>query len=170
VNGTTLYTPTSSLGRFRADDYFKLPEWTQFELLRGWLVPLNEPTADLTVKSEDAYRATVAVADQWIEGVQSQRCVAGLPAITRRQLVIEVKSPGRRPARMRRLRRYAQLGVEEYWFIDPFERFMLFYVLRAGQYVVHTGIDNRYQSPRLPGVAIDLANFWKEVVERLPAV
>jgi hypothetical protein len=28
--------------------------------------------------------------------------------------------------------------------------------------------DNRYQSPRLPEVEIDLAAFWREVAERLP--
>jgi Uma2 family endonuclease len=129
---------------------------------------MDAPTADLTICFDDAYRATTTTVHQWLRRMQAQRDEAGLPAVTRWQLVIEVKSPGRRPFRLRRLQRYAQLGVEEYWFIDPIERFVLFYVLDAGQYVMHTGIDNRYQSPRLPEVGIDLASFWKEVAERLP--
>jgi len=130
---------------------------------------MDAPTADLAICFEDAHRTTTTIVREWLRRMQTQLHDAGLPAITRRQLVIEVKAPGRRPSRIRRLQRYAQLGVEEYWFIDPLERFVLFYVLDAGEYVVHTGIDNRYQSSRLPEVAIDLANFWKEVAERLPA-
>jgi hypothetical protein len=168
VKGSLHYTPSSTLGPYRADDYFRLPAESRVELLRGWLVPMDAPTADLAIHFDDAYRATRAVVDQWIGRVQSERSAAGLPAVTRRQLTIEVKTSEQCPSRMRRLQRYSQLGVEEYWFIDPLERYMLFYVLKAGQYVVHTGIDNRYQSPRLPEVAIDLASFWKEVSQRLP--
>jgi hypothetical protein len=164
----TLYTPSSELGPYRAAAYFELPAEPRVELLRGWLVPMDAPTADLTICFDDAYRATTTIVRDWLRRTQAQRDEAGLPAVTRRQLVIEVKAPGRRPSRIRRLQRYAQLGVEEYWFIDPFERFMLFYVLDAGAYVVHTGVDNRYQSPRLPEVGIDLASFWKEVAARLP--
>jgi hypothetical protein len=165
----TLYTPSSELGPYRADDYFRLPAESRVELLRGWLVPMDPPTADLTICFDDAYRATTTIVRERQQRTQTQRYGAGLPAVTRRQLVIEVKATGRRPSCIRRLQRYAQLGVEEYWFIDPLERFVLFYVLGAGEYVVHTGLDNRYQSPRLPEVAIDLANFWKEVSERLPS-
>ena len=164
----TLYTPSSELGPYRAHDYFGLPAESRVELLRGWLLPINAPTADLAICFDDAYRATMTIVHEWLRRTQTQRYEAGLPAVTRRQLVIEVKAPGRRPSRLRRLQRFARFGVEEYWFIDPLERFVLFYVLDAGQYVMHTGIDNRYQSPWLPEVAIDLANFWKEVTERLP--
>lgn len=166
---TVLYTPTSTLGPYRFDDYFSLPEGTRFELLRGWLVPWNQPTADLAIPGDVAYLATKFVIARLVDRLRIDRCRLGLTPLTRRQLVIEVKSPERRPARARRLQRFAQLGVEEYWFVDPLERYTLFYVLQAGQYVVHTGVDNRYQSPRLPEVGIDLASFWKEVVERLPA-
>lgn len=130
---------------------------------------MDAPTADITICFDDAHRATTTIVREWLRRMQAQRDEAGFPAVTRRQLVIEVKAPGRRPSRLRRLQRYAPLGVEAYWFIDPLERFVLFYVLNAGQYAMHTGIDNRYQSPRLEGVAIDLANFWAEVSERLTA-
>jgi hypothetical protein len=164
----SLYTPSSELGPYRAADYFDLPAKSRVELLRGWLVPMDAPTADLTICFDDAYRATTTIVREWVRHTQTRRYEAGLPAVTRRQLVIEVKTPGRRPSRLRRLQRYAQLGVQEHWFIDPLERFVVFYVLYAGTYVVHTGVDNCYQSPRLPEVVIDLANFWKEVAERLP--
>lgn len=164
----SLYTPSSEPGPYRAADYFELPAEPRVELLRGWLVSMDAPTADLTICFDDAYRATTTIVREWLRRTQTQRHEAGLPAVTRRQLVIEVKSPDRRPARARRLRRFAQLGVEEYWFIDPLERFVLFYVLDDGEYVVHTGLDNRYQSPRLPEVGIHLANFWKKVAEQLP--
>jgi hypothetical protein len=163
----TLYTPSSELGPYRAHDYFGLPAESRVELLRGWLVPINAPTADLAIRFDDAYRATATTVHQWLRRTQAQRDEAGFPAVTRRQLVIEVKAPGRRPSRIRRLQRHAQLGIKEHWFIDPIERFVLFYVLHAGAYVVHTGVDNRYQSPQLPEASIDLADFWKAVDERL---
>ena len=169
LDHTTLYTPSSVLGPYRSDDYFRLPEGTRFELLRGWLVPWNQPTADLTIPGDVVHLATKFVVARWIDRLRVNRSRLGLAPLMRRQLVIEIKSPERRPAREKCLQRFAQLGVEEYWFIDPLERFALFYVLNAGEYVVHTGVDNRYQSPRLPEVAIDLASFWKEVAERLPA-
>lgn len=163
---TPLYTPTSTLGPYRSDDYFSLPDGSRFELIRGWLTPWNQPTADLTIPCDTAHVAAKCVAERWVERMRDQRRVAGLAELNRRQLVIEVKSPARPLARMQRLRRYTQLCVEEYWFIDPVERYILFYVLEAGHYVLHTGVDNRYQSPRLPEVAINLANFWKEVTKR----
>lgn len=169
MEASLFYTPSSTLGPHRAADYFELPTEPRVELLRGWLVPMDAPTADLTICFDDAYRATTTIVRQWLRRMQAQRDEAGLPAVTRRQLVIEVKAPGRRPSRIRQLQRYAQLAVEDYWFIDPLERFVLFYVLDAGQYVMHTGINNRYQSPRLEGVAIDSAKFWAEVSERLAA-
>lgn len=164
---TTLYTPSSELGPYRAGDYFGLPAESCVELLRGWLVPMNAPAADPAIRFDDAYRATTTTVHQWLRRTQAQRDQAGLQAVTRRQLVIEVKAPGRRPSRIRRLQRYAQSGVKEHWFIDPLERFMLFYVLDAGRYAVHTGVDDRYQSPQLPEASIYLADFWKAVDERL---
>ncbi|HEY1068702.1 MAG TPA: Uma2 family endonuclease [Pirellulales bacterium] len=167
MEASLFYTPSSTLGPHRAADYFELPAESRVELLRGWLVSMDAPTADLTISFDDAYRATTTTVRDWLRRTQAQRDEAGLTVVARRPLVIEVKAPGRRPSRIPRLQRYARLAVEEYWFIDPLERFVRFYVLDAGEYVVHTGIDNRYQSPRLEGVAINLANFWAEVSERL---
>ena len=38
----------------------------------------------------------------------------------------------------------------------------------AGKYVVQQQPDDRYQSPRLPEIKIDLAAFWAAVERRLP--
>jgi hypothetical protein len=125
------------------------------------------PTQDKLTPYFAAYHAVKEVVDEWMKKVL--RCRDELPWIRRRRLLIEVRSEReRRNTRSERLGPYARLRVEEYWFIDPVERYMLFHVLDAGRYIVHTGVDNRYQSPRLPELEINLATFWNEVAARLP--
>ena len=83
-------------------------------------------------------------------------------------LVIEIISGTARRDRVEKLDLYAQYGVGEYWIVDPASRVFDFLVNDGGRFVVHSPADNRYQSPRLPEVEIQLADFWREVDERLP--
>jgi Uma2 family endonuclease len=85
-------------------------------------------------------------------------------------VVVEVLSPrAERRDRVQKLALYAEYGVPEFWIVDQSAQWIEFLILKEGAYVVTQPAEGRYQSPRLPEVEIDLANFWKEVAERLPA-
>jgi Uma2 family endonuclease len=83
-------------------------------------------------------------------------------------LVIEIISGTARRDRVEKLDLYAQYGVGEYWIVDPDAQVFEFLVNDRGRFVVHSPANNRYQSPRLPEVEIQLADFWREVDQRLP--
>ena len=83
-------------------------------------------------------------------------------------LVIEITSGTARRDRVEKLDLYAQYGVGEYWIVDPDAQVFEFLVNDRGRFVVHSPANNRYQSPRLPEVEIQLADFWREVDQRLP--
>ena len=85
-------------------------------------------------------------------------------------IVIEVLSEGsERRDRIEKFATYAEYGVPEYWIVDQSAQWIEFLILKDGAYVVTQPAEGRYQSPRLPEVETDLASFWKEVAERLPA-
>ena len=83
-------------------------------------------------------------------------------------LVIEIISGTARRDRIEKLDIYSSFGVGEYWIVDPDSRLIEFLVNEGGRFVVHSPANDRYQSPRLPEVEIQLAEFWREVDERLP--
>jgi Uma2 family endonuclease len=83
-------------------------------------------------------------------------------------LVIEIISGTGKRDRVEKLDLYAQYGVGEYWIVDPDAQVVEFLVNDGGRFVVHSPADDRYQSPRLPEVEIQLADFWREVGDRLP--
>ncbi len=60
-----------------------------------------------------------------------------------------------------------EYGVAEYWIVDPVERQFDFLVNRGGKFEVQPQQDNRYVSPILPELAIDLAAFWRSVDEQM---
>jgi len=83
-------------------------------------------------------------------------------------LVIEILSPGtERRDRLAKLDLYARYGVSEYWIVDPASQLFEFLLNEEGRYVVLSQASDEFQSPRLPEVKIRLAEFWKEVTERL---
>ncbi len=83
-------------------------------------------------------------------------------------LVIEVISQTGRRDRVEKLDLYARNEVAEYWIVDPDTQVMDFLINENGRFIVQSPANNRYQSPRLPEVEIELAAFWREVDERLP--
>lgn len=153
------YTPLSKRGPYRATDYFALPEGSRGELINGWLIAASPPTREFSQSGEDLCRAAKNAFAFW--------ATHSLQLSSRRRLIVEIQTP--RPHRLRseRIANYSRLGIEEYWLIDPVERATLFFVLEAGRYIVHTGVDNHYQSPRLPEVEFDLTAFWGEVDRQL---
>jgi Uma2 family endonuclease len=77
--------------------------------------------------------------------------------------MIEILSENARRDRVDKLNIYAEFGVAEYWIVDGESRHFDFLINRAGRFEVQPQHDNRYQSPRLAELFLDLSTFWAEV-------
>ncbi len=78
-------------------------------------------------------------------------------------LVVEIVSPSsRRYDRVKKLNWYAQLGVPEYWIIDPEARTLERLVLRDGAYVIAASLDGEetFRPESFEGLEIPLAKLW----------
>jgi Uma2 family endonuclease len=187
----TGFTPVSTLGPYRAADYWKLPEGEPVELLRGRFVV--SPAPDLThqtivgnvhvllfnIARTSGGRAFVAPTDVELDDHsipqpdviyvrKERRSILKNRVIGAPDLVVEVLSPhNSRRDRVDKLSLYAQYGVAEYWIVDPAERQFDFLINRGGRFEVQPQQDNRYASPVCAELEIDLAAFWKSVDEQL---
>jgi len=89
---------------------------------------------------------------------QPQGLVQGHP-----DLVIEIVSPSsERYDRVTKLRWYAQLGVPEYWLVNPQARTFERLVLRDGVYAIATSAscEETFRPDSFDGLAIPLAKLW----------
>lgn len=185
------FTPPSTIGPYRAEDYWKLPEGEPVELIRGRLVMSPAPTtlhqtlvAMLSTLLLEASRRSggralpgpsdVVLDDHTIlqpdalyvrrerKNIICER-VFGPP-----DLVVEILSPhNSRRDRIDKLNLYAQYGVAEYWIVDPHERQFDFLVNRSGKFEIQPQQDDRYRSPICPEIEIDLADFWRDLDQLL---
>jgi Uma2 family endonuclease len=186
------FSPIAKLGPYRAKDYQQLPEGAPVELLRGELIMSPSPriphqivVALLTEVFLRAARQSGGVAvcapmdvifsdDTILQPdvlyiSKERRGIIGDWISASPDVVVEVLSKGaERRDRVAKLDAYAQYLVPEYWIVDYQAQTIDFLVLESGRYALISTADGRYQSPRLPEVQIDLAEFWKEVAERLP--
>jgi Uma2 family endonuclease len=187
----TGFTPVSTLGPYRAADYWELPEGERVELLRGRFVVSPAPTtlhqivvgvlhillfesarksggrvvlgpADVVLDDHSIPQPDLLYVRQQRRGILQTR-VMGAP-----DLMVEVLSPhNSRRDRVDKLNLYAEYGVAEYWIVDPVERQFDFLVNRGGKFEVQPQQDNRYASPVCPELVIDLTVFWQLVDEQL---
>jgi Uma2 family endonuclease len=187
----TGFTPPSTIGPYRAADYWKLPEGEPVELLRGRFIVSPAPdTLHQTVSGlltvflfaiarRSGGRALAAPVDVvfddhtilqpdlvYVRREQRhiiQKRVTGPP-----DLVIEILSRSNtRRDRIDKLNVYAQCGVAEYWIVDPVERQFDFLVNRGGKFEIQPQQDDHYASPICPDLEIDLAEFWRSLDEQL---
>jgi Uma2 family endonuclease len=89
---------------------------------------------------------------------QDKGLVRGTP-----DLIVEILSPSsRRYDRVTKLRWYAQLGVPEYWLVDPEARTLERLALREGAYVIATSLadEETFCPESFEGLAIPLARLW----------
>ncbi|MEM9353272.1 MAG: Uma2 family endonuclease [Planctomycetota bacterium] len=187
------HAPTAEAGPRRAADYWQLPEGEPVELIHGRFIMSPSPNTTHQIvlaclmgellriaKSNEALvlpaPTDVVLSDHTIlqpdilyiskqrRGIVHQH-VEGPPDI-----VVEIASPSTsRRDRLDKRVLYAEYGVAEYWMVDLAGKFIEFLLLEDGRYVVqNVGLD-RYQSPRLPEVTIDLAAFWADVEKLLPS-
>ena len=185
------FSPFSDVGPYRASDYWRLPEGAPIELIRGRFVispsPLPRHQIVLLLLAEHFLQIArksggialpapmdVRLSDDTILQpdllyiVKQRRHIVEKRIEGPPDLVIEIISGTSRRDRVEKLDLYARYGVGEYWIVDPDAQVFEFLVNERGRFVVHSPADDRYQSPGLPEVAILLAEFWREVDERLP--
>jgi Uma2 family endonuclease len=188
------FTPPSTLGSYRAADYWKLPEGEPVELLRGRLIVSPSPdtlhqtlsimlsTFLFNISQRTGGRALAAPTDVVLDDhtilqpdalyVRRDRKsiirdrVYGPP-----DLLIEILSPSNsRRDRVDKLNLYAEYGVTEYWIVDPIERQFDFLVNRGGKFEIQPQHDDRYSSSILAEIEIDLAAFWRSLDEQLGTI
>lgn len=76
-------------------------------------------------------------------------------------LVIEILSPSSlKHDRELKLALYEQVGVDEYWIVDPFEQSIDRCVLSDGQYVCHAHADSVTCASVSPAVTVDQRKVW----------
>jgi Uma2 family endonuclease len=193
IEPLTGFTPLSTLGPYRAADYWQLPEGEPVELLRGRLVMSPAPdtthqTISITLAAHlfatarrNGGRVLEAPTDVVLDDHTIlqldllyvskdrrsiiQRRVMGPP-----DLLVEILSPhNSRRDRVDKLGIYAEYGVAEYWIVDPIERQFDFLINRGGKYEIQPQQDDRYTSPIMPELAVELAEFWRSVDEQIGA-
>lgn len=186
------FSPHSTVGPYRADDYWILPENEPVQLLRGRLILSPSPNILHQLITGRIYELFSKIADQTdgfaiispMDTVLSEDTIPQPDLIYVRSdnkniitdrvrgvpdLVVEVLS--RSTAKVDRLEKldlYAQHGIAEYWIVDPETQVFEFLVLKDGTYQETTAQSDRYVSPQFAEVEIDLANFWKVIERRNP--
>jgi Uma2 family endonuclease len=179
--------PLSTLGPYRETDYWQLPDEPRCELLYGRLVvtpspaPLHQRVAMRLARLLDdcarqqggeAFFAPldVRLADHSVVQpdllyISAERRhvlkdrVFGAP-----DLLVEILSPSSvRRDRGEKLRLYAESGVAELWLVDPAAQTVEFLANRDGAFVVRLPVDGIYRSQAIPGLAIDLDAFWRDL-------
>jgi len=187
------FSPMQKRGPYRAKDYWELPEGAPYELMRGELVLSPSPRTNHQIIVGQLFSVFQAIEKRGgglcilspmdiilsddtilqpdlLYVSKARRSIIGDRVNGSPDVVIEVLSPkAERRDRVQKLALYAEYGVPEYWIVDQSAQWIEFLILKDCEYVVTQPAEGRYQSPRLPEVEIDLANFWKEVSERLPA-
>jgi Uma2 family endonuclease len=183
---------TSSVARapYTWDDFVALEDDDRRELIDGELVEVEVPTFDheeivialgyfLRAWTEagnggrvvgSAYKMRVSERRGVMPDLQFYR--AGNEAAKdqaqglvrgRADLVVEIVSPSsRRYDRVTKLRWYAQLGVPEYWIVDPSARTLEGLTLRDGVYAIASSLegDEVFRPESFPALEIPLAKLW----------
>lgn len=81
----------------------------------------------------------------------------------RPDLVVEIVSPSsRRYDRVTKLRWYAQIGVPEYWIVDPDSRTLEQLVMQDGAYAIVAALEDgeTFRPETFPGLEVPLAKLW----------
>lgn len=185
------FSAFSDLGPYRANDYWELPEGEPCELICGRLIMSPCPTPkhqmivillaemflnfarssggftvcapmDVVLSDDTILQPDLLYISKERRKIVQQR-IEGPP-----DLVVEILSPGtERRDRLAKLDLYARYGVKEYWIVDPASELFEFLLNDDGRFTVLSQTSDELQSPSLPEVKIQLADFWKEVTARM---
>jgi Uma2 family endonuclease len=174
-------------GQWSVADYFALPDDPRCELLQGLLVVTPAPTGRhqvvvaLLLDTLLRYARSIGgrampspvdvVLSEWTV-VQPDLVLLAPERLDRfgdritgaPDLVVEVVSPGSaRRDRLWKLELYRRSDLREYWIVDPAERTGEFLVLKQGLFELVPAPEERYSSPTLPGLVLDLGALWREL-------
>ncbi len=186
-------TPHTTVGPYRATDYWQLAEGEPVELLRGRFIVISPaPTprhqhvgmylwkyfdgllagaggivlaapVDVVLCKHTIVQPDVVYLRAGHEHLVGDR-INGTP-----DLLVEVLSPSTTSRdRVEKLDLYAEAGVAEYWIVDPQTRVVEFHVLDGESYRVTAKDSGEYQSPQYAEVQLNLTTFWQVVDRRLP--
>ena len=184
------FSPFSDVGPYRAADYWQLPEGEPVELIKGRLVVSPSPNVlhqtivlllsellfktarktgartvlspmDVILSDDTILQPDVLYISKGRRHIIKQR-IEGPP-----DLVVEIISGSARRDRVEKLDLYARYGVSEYWIVDPQTQLIDFLLNENGRFVVQSPANDRYQSPNLPELEIQVADFWCEVDEQM---
>ncbi len=113
---------------------------------------------DVILTSGDIVQPDIVVVSNPLQ--VSKRGIEGAPL-----LVAEILSPSTRERDQGlKARRYAELGVQHYWIVDPEARRLDCYRLEAGafKHVAQAEGDAELEHPAWEGLALDLAALWRQ--------
>ena len=162
-------TPSKRQGEYTLDDYYALPEDQRFELIDGWLyemtapVPLHQRIAgevyrqianyildqdgdcipfmspiDVQLDCDNRTMVQPDVAILCTRDKMTSKNIYGAP-----EFILEVISPStRRKDYTKKLQKYIDAGVREYWILDPYSKRLLVYFFEGDVYPVIYGTDS----------------------------
>jgi Uma2 family endonuclease len=190
MSHTPVVSSTAPSARYTWDDFVALDEDDLRELIDGELVEVEVPTRGHEYVVARVVTALMNWADAGNGGqplpsgykvrVSNRRGVmpdaqfyraGNEPGIDQDlglvrghpDLVVEVVSPSsKRFDRVKKLHGYAQLGVPEYWLVDPEAQTMERLALRDGVYAIveSLGGDEVFRPASFEGLEIPLAKLW----------
>ena len=123
----------------------------------GSLREVFDAPIDLILTEQDVFVPDLVVVCD--PGHISKRGIEAPPA-----LVVEILSPSTRAQdRGLKARRYAELGVEHYWIVDPERKRLECYRLAEGvfQPLVDAEGEATLEHPSWDGLVVDLAALWR---------
>lgn len=155
-------------GSYTLEDYYALPDDQRFELIDGYLIKMDAPTtwhqliggeiyrqiANFIIENNGECRAFISPVDVQLDcddrtmvepdvvilckgDKQKRRVIYGAP-----DFVLEVLSPStRRKDCTKKLAKYENAGVREYWIVDPTQKRLLVYFFESEIYPVIYGFD-----------------------------
>ena len=187
--------PSSEVGPYRRADYRRLPEELRCELISGCFYRLPSPRplhqivvavlwrflddialanggqaivapVGITLAKDTVVEPDVVYLSRRLSPAEVHGGLKGIP-----DLVIEVVSPStsRRDRVMKRAL-FAAAGVPEYWIVDPRSHIIETLVRRDGGFtsVLAAGAGGAIRrSARLPEIALDTRQLWRQVDLRL---
>jgi len=115
----------------------------------------NAPV-DVILTPHDVFEPDIVVVTE--KQQVTSRAIEGPPA-----LVVEVLSPSTtKYDRVKKGNRYAALGIQNYWILDPVAQRLECFRLADGAYVLAAAGEGneRLDAPHFPGLTIDLAALW----------
>jgi len=183
--------PSSASAVYTWDDFIALGDEDLRELIDGELVEIEQPTfkhARLVALLcyylagwSDSGRGGICLSSGYKIRISDRRGVMpdvqfyrqGNDALSdqdeglvrgRPDLVVEIILPSsQRYDRVTKLRWYAQLGIPEYWLVDPAAMMLQRLVLREGVYVIATALaeDETFRPDSFEGLEIPLSSLWE---------